>query len=404
MAAGLGVLLLVSACGSGGSKTSGATIPSAGGLGSTSAASGTPIVVGNIGSYTGPTSATFAGADKVVEAWAKSVNASGGIKGHPVKVIVKDDAGDPTQALALMKELVEQDHVVAIVGESDAADTSWASYVQAQGIPVINGLTGSANFTNKNPSLFLIGSGVSAFGTGAGLVAKAAGLSHLGLLYCAETPGCAQLKALDQPLVEATGVKFVFAAAAAVASPDYTSLCLAAQHAGVDVLDVDTVNAVWPRLAQSCDSQGYHPLFIFPGAGDITPLLGNSSLNGSVLLYPTFPGNVNDPATKQYQEAVAKYLPGEATLKLASPGTAAWLSGLLFQAATQNLPSGFTAKDVFTGLYSLHNETLGGLAAAPLNFTPGVGLAGLNCVYVYKIVNQNLTAPNGIHATCPTTN
>jgi branched-chain amino acid transport system substrate-binding protein len=412
--AGLGavaLLLVVSACGSGGSKSSAATTPTtppattagSGGPTPTTASSATPIVVGNIGSYTGPASGDYVGADKVVAAWAQSVNASGGINGHPVKVVVKDDGGDPARSLALVKELVEQDHVVALVAVSDAADTSWSSYVQTKGIPVINGLPGGANFTNKNPSLFLIGASIPSFGTGAGLAAKGAGRSQVGLLYCAEDPGCAQLKAVYQPLIEAVGVKFAFAASAAASSPDYTAVCLAAQHAGADALDVDTVQAVWPRMAHSCESQGYHPLFIFPGAGDLTPLLGDSSLNGSVLLYSTFPGFVSDPATKPYQDAVAKYLPGETTLKLGGAGSAAWLSGTLFEAATKNLPAGFTAKDVFTGLYSLHNETLGGLAPGPLNFTAGVGLAGVNCVYQFKIVNQTLTAPNGIHATCPTT-
>jgi hypothetical protein len=53
-----------------------------------------------------------------------------------------------------------------------------------------------------------------------------------------------------------------------------------------------------------------------------------------------------------------------------------------------------------SGLYSLHNETLGGLAPAPLTFTQGVGSAGVNCVYVFKIDNQKITAPDGIHANC----
>jgi branched-chain amino acid transport system substrate-binding protein len=395
------MVLVLAACGSsGGSNGSAAKTSGSGSSAPAPTPKGSPIIVGNIGSYSGPASANYVGSDKVLQAWAKSVNDGGGLNGHPVQVIVKDDAGDPAQSLALVKELVEQDHVVAIVAAS-AADASWPDYVQSQGVAVINGQPGAANFTDKNTSLFLIGSSIPSYASGAAQVATDASRSHFGLVYCAEVPGCAQLKAVYAPALTARGIDFAFDSAAAASDPDYTAVCLAAQQKKVDVLEVTTVQAVWPRIAQSCQSQGYQPLFIFPGAGDITPVLGDSSLNGSVVFNPTFPGFVDDPATTPYQDAVANYLPGETVTKLGGAGTAAWLSAKLFEAATKNLPSDFKAKDVFTGLYSLHDETLGGLAAAPLNFKAGVGSAGLNCIYAFRIENQKITAPNGLRATCP---
>ncbi len=51
---------------------------------------------------------------KVQQAWASWTNAHGGINGHPVKMIVKDDAPEPVGGAAVAKELVEQDHVMAI--------------------------------------------------------------------------------------------------------------------------------------------------------------------------------------------------------------------------------------------------------------------------------------------------
>jgi branched-chain amino acid transport system substrate-binding protein len=54
---------------------------------------------------------------------------------------------------------------------------------------------------------------------------------------------------------------------------------------------------------------------------------------------------------------------------------------------------------VYAGLYALHNETLGGLAATPLNFTPGKP-SSQRCYFVTKISNGNWTAPYGMTPQC----
>ena len=51
-----------------------------------------------------------------------------------------DTASMPSNGLADAKKLVEQDHVVALVGNEDAqVESTYASYLTAQHIPVIGG-------------------------------------------------------------------------------------------------------------------------------------------------------------------------------------------------------------------------------------------------------------------------
>ena len=38
--------------------------------------------------------------------------------GHPVKLTIIDDKGDPATGLAAAQKLVQQDHVIAIVGQA----------------------------------------------------------------------------------------------------------------------------------------------------------------------------------------------------------------------------------------------------------------------------------------------
>src|ERR1700731_3354544 len=94
--AGAAGLLLATACGSSGGGTA---------SGSTSS-----IPVGVIGSYSGPATSSIAGAKEAIQAWADSVNAAGGINGHPVSLFIKDDGGNVSTSVSEAKELVQQDH------------------------------------------------------------------------------------------------------------------------------------------------------------------------------------------------------------------------------------------------------------------------------------------------------
>ena len=100
------------------------------------AAKKAPIVIGDVCSCTGPEASSVAQTSPSLEAWAKYVTAHGGIQGHPVQLIVKDDGYNPTTSLADVQTLVTADHVVALFDNSDV-DSSWTSYVAAHDVPVI---------------------------------------------------------------------------------------------------------------------------------------------------------------------------------------------------------------------------------------------------------------------------
>lgn len=81
-----------------------------------SAPSGPPILVGNIASLTGPIS-TKSSAD-AVRVYLEKWNERGGFDGRPLELVSEDSAVDPAKAQAAAKKLVEQDKVVALVGNS----------------------------------------------------------------------------------------------------------------------------------------------------------------------------------------------------------------------------------------------------------------------------------------------
>jgi branched-chain amino acid transport system substrate-binding protein len=189
VAAGVALALaaLTSAC----SSAAGAGSASQG-----SASAGADIPVGVIGSYSGPQSSTFTSGREVMQAWADSVNAAGGIDGHPVHLYIEDDAGDTAKSLTEAKALVQEDHVVAIVGQSTGDPAAFQSYVDSAGVPVVGGNPQSTPYLN-DPNWFPIGGNeVSSF-YGIAAAAKQSG-GNLGNLYCAELPACAATQTLLQ--------------------------------------------------------------------------------------------------------------------------------------------------------------------------------------------------------------
>jgi len=77
-----------------------------------------PFVIGGIFSATGPHSYLGDPEKKTMEMLAAAINAKGGIKGTPVKVIIEDDEGDSTKARLHAEKLVHKDKVLAVIGPS----------------------------------------------------------------------------------------------------------------------------------------------------------------------------------------------------------------------------------------------------------------------------------------------
>jgi branched-chain amino acid transport system substrate-binding protein len=402
----------VSACGSSSSKSSGSngsssstaasgtTASSASAPGST--ATGAPIVVGTICSCSGAQGAVLAATGKTVEAWASTVNAAGGINGHPVKVIVKDDGSNPAKGLQYAKELIESDHVVAIVGEESLTTGSWAPYVTGRGVPVVGGLPTDTPFLTS-ADFYPIGSGLPVVTYGQLQLAKDAGKKMFGTMYCAESPICAQIVPIGKALAKLQGIGFTGEPISAT-SPSYTAPCLALKGQGVDALWVADNSTVVDRVVNACPQQGYKPQINASLTTIGTEALTNPNFNGAAIASSTaLYTDTSQPAVKQFIDATKTYAPGViGTPEFGVNNLFAWAGGQLFAkaAAAAKLTPSSTPADVKKGLYALKNETLDGLAG-PLNFTPGKP-AFPACYYAVTIAHGQFVASGGGKPICLT--
>jgi branched-chain amino acid transport system substrate-binding protein len=397
LAVALAAIVAVVGCSSGSNSSAGTASP----VGATSASAGS-IPIGVIGSYSGPEASYLVGADKTIEAWADAVNAAGGINGHKVQLFVEDDAGNTETSVQDIRQLVQQDHVVAIVGQVSTADASWASYVQSQNIPIVGGDSIHPTFFS-NADFYAAGSNLVdvAYAAVAQTAAKS-GSKTLGAVYCAELPSCAGVVQLFNTLGKQLNVTVNYEGKVAQGTPDFTSVCQAMKAAKSTYVDPAVAPAVTKQIFNQCTSEGIHIPLISTATLDAT-YASDPAFNGLVEIDPTFPfWQDNTPATEAFHAALAKYAPGvgtSASVPLSPVISMVWTSGKLFQAAVAAAGSGpVTSASIKKGLYALKDETLGGLTG-PLNYKQGQPNLE-HCSFVYTIEDGKFAELKGVKTIC----
>src|SRR4029079_3231036 len=114
-----------------------------------------PIVVGYYGDLTGRTSNFGQSTKNGVEMAADEINKAGGINGRQLQVLAEDDEGRPEKAATVVTKLIDQDKVIALVGEV-ASGNSLAAAPKAQGakVPMISP-------SSTNPAVTQVGDYIS---------------------------------------------------------------------------------------------------------------------------------------------------------------------------------------------------------------------------------------------------
>ncbi len=104
-----------------------------------SAAKGEPYVIGAMFAITGDASSLGIPEKNSALMLEKQINAAGGIKGHPLRIVIEDTKGEPAEAVNAAKRLVERDNVLAIVGPSRTGETMAAiEYAEKAKVPLLS--------------------------------------------------------------------------------------------------------------------------------------------------------------------------------------------------------------------------------------------------------------------------
>ena len=364
------------------------------------AATGSPIVIGSIGTYSGFSAATSGNGKLALQAWADYVNANGGVAGHPVNVIIEDDNGSATKALAAAKDLVENKHAIAIVGQHEAGlESSWASYVASKKVPVIGGNSSAPDWLS-NPDFFPTSANALNTMTVTIYATVLAGKKSFGTAYCAEVPGCAQAGALAQSITSKLGLTYAAGVAVSATAPSYAAQCLTLKNKGAEAifagLDVNTTK----RLIADCAKQGYKPVWLDVPQNWSAAESKNSVWDGAWLTSDTASWLDTSDTIKSFNENAPKYEPKIDVQN--TVGTAAWVAAEVFKAAVEKsgATADVTSADVLKGLYALGPDFNLGGAIAPVTYTAGKPATQKPCGWFLSVSGGQVTAPKGAGQIC----
>jgi branched-chain amino acid transport system substrate-binding protein len=360
-------------------------------------------VVGYLASAGNPCCAsTLDGGKPAITAWGDWINAQGGINGHHVTVVTLDDAATPATAHSDLQQLVQQDHIIALVGELSVVPPAWETYIEQQGIPVIGGLDTGVGF-GQSADWFPAGTIAENLTTASFVLGKKAGGKTVAYITCTESASCASEAQQNGVNAKELGLGFHPYIVSSTA-PSYAAPCLSAKATGADIIALHEATNAAVTITEACLAQGWKPIQVSFGSPIVGSWATTAAFQGLTSSEPDAPFfDASTPAMKEFQAALTKYAPQAAKggAEYGEEDIQVWAGGQLFAAAAKagHLGNNPTPKDVIKGLYSLpKNTTLGGISP-PLNFVKGKP-TNVSCYYTITIKNDKFVEPNGSKTSC----
>lgn len=381
--------------GGAGGGAGGGTAPAAQGGGAKK-----PIVIGMVGWLSGIGGQTSAATRDVVVAWSKSVNAKGGIKGHPVQLLVADDGGNESRSLSIARDFVENKGAVALLAYSGGSAVAVSNYAKSKNIPVVGGSVIEQLWT-QNPMMFPQNSATDGHFWGAAKLAADRGVKKVATVYCAEVPACQQSNETFVKHAKSLGLQVVYEGRISFTQPDYTAECLQMRSAGVESVVPITENSSTVRLAQSCSRQDFKPIYNIQAAN--TSMEKVPEFDGAIGNLAYFPWFLygGAPALDEYGEALKKFAPNRITNGVDAMA-GGWMAGKIFERAAQNVSDNPTSAEILEGLWAMKGFDVGGLQPGGMarTFNRNQPTGETFCVYETKITGGKWTAPRGLNPVC----
>lgn len=377
---------LLAACSS--SSKSSTTSSSAAGSGASSGASsggpatGTPILIGN---WVALSAQGFQAPQEKsgVEAAIASINAAGGVKGHPLKLDFCDQKFDPNQEIACARQMVS-DKVAAVVAPSVFFGTGSIPILEAAGIPEIasQGLSPTAEYVCK--VCYPLGGAYGWF-WGADDALLKAGATKIAIIGVNVAASATSSQVAADGL-KAAGITPVRTVNADPAATDLSSVATQAMAGGVDGIVLTTSPQIGPKAVAALKAAGYTGKI-----ATITDVINQAAVtalgdNANGLLLTSLVAFANDTSNKgvvQFNADMKQYASSATVDTLALEG---WGGVELFAAvAGQSSVTSYDAASINTAMQNLN------LTAAQAPVYGGYVIKG--------VTSQISTLPQLLHTT-----
>jgi branched-chain amino acid transport system substrate-binding protein len=282
-------------------------------------ANDTEIKIGNIMPYSGPLSA-YGLIGKTEAAYFEKINAEGGINGRKIRFISYDDGFSPPKTVEQARKLVESDEVLLIFQSlGTPTNTAIEKYMNTKKVPQLFVATGATKFGDPKQFPWTMG-WQPTYQTEGRIYAKYLLTNHpnakIAVLYQNDDSGKDYVKGLKDGL--AGKLQIVGEAPYEVSDPTVDSQMVTLKSTGADVF----FNEASPKFAAQAirkaaelDWKPVHLLAsISNSVGAVLKPAGVENAKGIMsagyVKDPTDPTWKNDPATKEWEAFLDKYLPG----------------------------------------------------------------------------------------------
>jgi ABC-type branched-subunit amino acid transport system substrate-binding protein len=299
-------------------------------------AAGKVVKIGGWGPQTGPNSSSFpiaAGTD----AFFKSLNEAGGINGYTFEFLLADDQYNPALTVSVVRKLVEQDDVFAIVGGVGTGPALAVNgYLEQKAMPNI--MPHTSNTKVATPHTFMLFP--SAVNEGAFLARHAirsyVKSKKLGFVYQNDDLGKPQVEGAkfiaDKEGVELVTVPFQ------LNTIDFVPAVGQLNQAGVQAVLLSGATKVYAPIIKAAESISFRPKWLaasYHANPDILKTLPEQQQSN--LFYSTFMPMPGSASVKMMEEAVKKHYSNIAPSTLTIQG---WIPGTVFAEAFRRVTNG----------------------------------------------------------------
>ncbi|WP_395245600.1 ABC transporter substrate-binding protein [Agromyces sp. MMS24-K17] len=265
LAASAALVVALAACSTPGATTADAPTPGV---------TDDTVTIGSHQPLTGPAAAGYSSISAATKAYFDYVNDQGGINGRTIEYLVKDDGYNPATTQTVVRELVQEDEVFAILnGLGTPTHTSVLDYLNQNEVPDLFVASGSTSWNQPEEYPWT-------FGFNADYVVEGAALAQ----YAQDTAPDAKVCVLGQD--DDFGEEFIAGVEQgvgddgitaverySVSNQDVTAQIGALQSAGCEITMLATVNGFTALAVGTAAKLGWFPKWFSSSSGGDYPTL-----------------------------------------------------------------------------------------------------------------------------------
>jgi len=280
----------------------------------------TEIKIGQNMPFSGPASA-YAIFGRVQEAYVKMINNRGGINGRKVNLIARDDAYSPPKTVEVIRQLVEDDQVLAIVSSfGTPPSVAMQKYLNSKQVPQLLVQSGASRF--NDPKDFPWTTPFSPFYDTEGeifanYILKNIPNAKIAVLYQADDVGKDYLKGLRAGLGDKAATMLVKEASYQLSDPTVDSQVVNLKESGANVLLVAAQAKFSAQTIRKINELGWKPELLLTSIGNSKPGVlipagveaSKGAITTTVFKIPSDPTWANDKGMQDYLSFMKENFP-----------------------------------------------------------------------------------------------